>query len=294
MHEPVLLEEIDKLFSEMKIKTFFDGTLGAGGHAKRILEKHKEIELYIGCDKDPKAIGIAKKELLLWEKKVVFVRGSFSEVGNFLAKEKVKSIEGALLDLGVSSMQLDVAERGFSFQRCGRLDMRMDPESELTAEEIVNRYSKKELERIFRDFGEEPQWRVAVQGIIEARRKKPIHTTKELSDLLEQVVRRRGKIHPATRIFQALRIEVNQELAELEKGLKETVQYLSPKGRMAVISFHSLEDRIVKNALRDLAKKEKDLFRLVTKKPQAPSLTEIRKNRRSRSAKLRAIERVGL
>ncbi len=293
MHEPVLLEEIEEIFSHIAIKVFFDGTVGAGGHAKRVLEKHGEIELYIGCDRDPTALEIAAKELAPWGKKLRFVRGSFSEVENFLAKEKIGCIDGALLDLGVSSMQLDTPERGFSFQRSGRLDMRMDPDIELTAEEIVNRYSEKELSRIFRDFGEEPQWRKAVKGIIEARRRKPIHTTKELSELLEKVVRRRGKIHPATRVFQALRMEVNQELALLQIGLEEISRRLCPKGRMGVISFHSLEDRIVKFTFRDLVK-EHTHFQLVMKKPKSASREEVRKNPRSRSAKLRAIERVAV
>jgi 16S rRNA (cytosine1402-N4)-methyltransferase len=294
MHIPVLIEEIEELFSNVAIKVFFDGTLGAGGHAKRILETHGEIERYIGCDRDPQALEIAAQVLAPWKKKVQFVRGSFSEIDRFLTEEKIGCVDGALLDLGLSSMQLDSPERGFSFQRSGRLDMRMDPQIETTAEEIVNRYSEKELSRIFRDFGEEPQWRKAVKGIIEARRRKPIHTTKELSDLLEKVVRRRGKIHPATRVFQALRMEVNQELALLQIGLEEIARHLSPKGRMGVISFHSLEDRIVKLTFKDLAKEADGNYRLVMKKPLAASREEIRKNPRSRSAKLRAIEKVDI
>ncbi len=291
MHEPVLLKEVEQLFAPLEMKVFFDGTIGAGGHAERILEKHGEIELYIGCDVDPKALDIAEKRLAPWRKKVHLVQGNFAEVESFLAKDKVHSIEGALLDLGVSSMQLDTPERGFSFQRSGRLDMRMNPKINVTAEEIVNSYSEKELARIFRDFGEEPQWRKAVRAIIETRRKKPIHTTQELSLLLEKVVKRRGKIHPATRIFQALRIEVNQELDLLRVGLENITKHLSVHGRLGVISFHSLEDRIVKHSFRAMAKKENGAFDLVWKKPLPPSREEMRKNPRSRSAKFRAIER---
>ncbi len=292
MHEAVLLNEIESLFAEKTIRIFFDGTLGAGGHAKRILEKHGEIRLYIGCDRDPEALKIAKQQLEPWEEKVRFVQGSFSEVERYLEKEKVCCVDGALLDLGVSSMQLDTPERGFSFQRNGPLDMRMDPELDLTAEEIVNRYSEKDLERIFREFGEEPQWKKAVRSIVEARRKKKIHTTKELSDLLETVVRRRGKLHPATRIFQAIRMEVNDELGLIKKGVEKIAWHLCPKGRMAVISFHSLEDRIVKNLFRELSRKEEAPLLLLTKKPLVASREEMRKNPLSRSAKLREVERV--
>lgn len=279
-HKPVLLREILEAFAGQNLKTFFDGTLGAGGHAKVLLEAHPEIKRYIGCDKDPRAHALAKEVL---GEKVEFVRGSFAE----MLAELECCVDGCLLDVGVSSMQFDEKERGFSFMGEAPLDMRMDPEGELTAERIVNRYPEKELARIFFEYGEETRSRPIAKAIVEARRRRPIRTTKELVDIVAPIARR-GKLHPATLVFQALRIEVNDELGQLERGLKKGIEKLCPGGRIAVISFHSLEDRLVKNIFRD----GKDQLKILTKKPIVPSLDEIRANPRSRSAKLRVAEKV--
>ncbi len=280
-HNPVLLREVLEIFAGRDLRTFFDGTLGAGGHAKALLEAHPEIERYIGCDRDPRAHALAKEALEPWGKKVEFVRGSYAAE----VREVEGSLDGFLIDIGVSSMQFDEKERGFSFMGDAPLDMRMDPESELTAERIVNRYPEKELARIFFEYGEERRSRQVAKAIVEARRKRPIRTTQELVEIIKPVATR-GKLHPATLTFQALRIEVNDELGQLEKGLKAAMGKMAPRGRMAVISFHSLEDRIVKNVFRDARGK----VEILTKKPLSPSPEEVRKNPRSRSSKLRAVE----
>jgi|JI91814CRNA_FD_contig_31_1089662_length_960_multi_2_in_0_out_0_1 16S rRNA (cytosine1402-N4)-methyltransferase len=195
-------------------------------------------------------------------------------------------------------MQFDEEERGFSFQKSGPLDMRMDPTSDLTAEDVVNTYSEQELGRIFRDLGEESLWRRGARAIVEARRKQPIKTTTQAAEVIEKAIPRRGKLHPATKIFQAIRIYINKELESIEGTLKKAIKVLAPNGKIGVISFHSLEDRIVKNVFREASKPLKNmagkvvlesepLLKVLTKKPIVPTLKETRTNRRSRSAKLR-------
>ena len=280
-HIPVLMREVLEVFSDLEIRVFFDGTLGAGGHAKALLEAHPEIERYIGCDRDPRAHELAEKALTPWLDKVEFVRGSYAEqVG-----EVAGCIDGFLIDIGVSSMQLDERERGFSFMGDAPLDMRMDPEGDLTAEMVVNRYSEAELARIIHEYGEERRSRQVAKAIVLVRRKRRIRTTGELVEIIKPIAMR-GRLHPATLTFQALRIVVNDELGQLERGLDAAIGKLCPGGRMAAISFHSLEDRIVKNRLRDA----KDRLKILTKKPIGPSAEEMRGNPRSRSSKLRAAE----
>lgn len=297
-HLSVLREEVVDAFKDLSLETFFEGTLGAGGHAEAILESHPEIEKYLGCDRDPNALALAKTKLEPWKEKVDFIRGSYSNIEKFLDERKIDQIDGFLIDIGVSSMQLDEKNRGFSFRFTGPLDMRMDPEAPLTAEIVVNEYSQKELERIFWEYGEERGSRRAAEAIIQARKKKRIETTEELVNIVKPVLHW-GKIHPATLIFQALRIEVNDELGELEKGIQNAISRLKSGGRIAVISFHSLEDRIVKHRFKELeykpSKKGRDetgVLKILTKKPQIPSNEEIRMNPRSRSAKLRVAEKV--
>ncbi len=282
-HIPVLMREVLDVFAECKLRTFFDGTLGAGSHAEAILKAHPEIECYIGCDRDPRALELASKRLEPWKSKVEFVRGRYSE----RVAEVEGCIDGFLIDIGVSSMQLDEMERGFSFRGEAPLDMRMDPEDELTAAMIVNRYPEKDLAKIFFEYGEERKSRQIARAIVEARRKKPIRTTKDLVQIISPF-KGRGKLHPATLVFQALRIVVNDELEELKRCLDIAISKLCKKGRLAVISFHSLEDRIVKFKLRS----ESQRLKILTKKPICPTVQEMRENRRSRSAKLRAAEAI--
>lgn len=302
-HLSVLLEEVVQAFSSVKLQSFVDGTLGAGGHSYEILNEHAEIQKFMGVDQDPDALSIAKERLELWKQKIIFQRGNFSDLRKLLDKNGIKQVDGILLDLGVSSMQFDRPDRGFSLQKDGPLDMRMDPEESLTAEEIVNTWSEAELGRIFKRYGEEKRWRAAARAIVNAR---PINRTLELVEVLSRVLGRprKGKIHPATLVFQALRLAVNKEIERVEEVIPQAIESLRPGGRLAIISFHSLEDRIVKQQFRYLAD-DKESSRgiagvfiskeptidLITRKPIVPSDEEIARNPRSRSSKLRVVQK---
>lgn len=286
-HIPVLQSQVIAAFEDMQLENFFEGTVGAGGHAKEILKMHPEIKRYFACDRDPSALAIAKQVLQEWDQKIDWIYGPFSELSTYLKERKETSIDGFFIDIGVSSMQIDQAERGFSFRFDAPLDMRMDPSIEKSAEDLINTLKEEELARIFYEYGEEYRSRAAAKAIVKARRKKRISRTQELIDVLEPVLRK-GKVHFATKVFQALRIAVNDELNQLKKGLEGATTALSEGGRIAVITFHSLEDRIVKWFLR-----ENLSLKVITKKPMTASREEIRKNPRSRSAKLRVAEKVG-
>lgn len=286
-HLPVLLKEVLEIFEGKELRVFFEGTVGAGGHAGAILKAHPEIKTYLACDRDPKALALAEVALAPWGKKVEWIHGPFAELKKYLDERQIDSIDGFLIDVGVSSMQLDERERGFSFMGDAPLDMRMNPEGTLTAEMVVNRYSEAQLARILFEYGEERRSRQVAKAIVEARKKKRIRTTQELVAIIQPVATK-GKLHFATLTFQALRIEVNDELGQLERGLFAAIEKTAPGGRIAAISFHSLEDRIVKNIFRD-HKKQLDI---VTKKPIQASVEETKINPRARSAKLRAAEKV--
>jgi 16S rRNA (cytosine1402-N4)-methyltransferase len=306
-HYPVLLKEVLQAFEPLTLQVVVDGTLGAGGHAEALLKAHPEIEHYIGIDQDPQALALARERLKPWASKMNLKHGNFAHFDDFLSELSIFKVQAILVDLGVSSMQLDQAHRGFSFMQEGPLDMRMNPHLSLTAAEIVNTWSEQELGRIFRDYGEEKQWRAAARAIVQARQVHPFAKTSDLKEVLLPILARHAKkgIHPLTLIFQALRICVNRELEVLETFLPKAFDCLAPGGRLAVISFHSLEDRIVKTQMR-LAASDKwetsglsGLFRdkaptvkLVTKKPIEASEEEIRMNSRSRSAKLRVVEKL--
>ncbi|MBN1915067.1 MAG: 16S rRNA (cytosine(1402)-N(4))-methyltransferase RsmH [Parachlamydiales bacterium] len=287
-HVPVLKNEILQHLKKKVIHIVFDGTVGAGGHAAAILSEHPEIERYIGCDQDPGALEIAQKSLALWKDKVELVYGNFSHVDHFLKERNIGCLDVFLIDVGVSSMQLS-GERGFSFQKESPLDMRMDPNGPLTAKMILNTFSQKELERIFLEYGEERNYRKIAKAIVSKRSVKPFSTTKELAELVS-TINKKGKIHPATRVFQALRIAVNEELTMLQEGLKKAIDKLCQGGIIGCISFHSLEDRIVKTFFRE--KKVEGMLELITKKPIVASPGEKRDNPRSRSAKLRLAQRI--
>ena len=305
-HISVLLQEVLDAFSGCKIGVFVDGTLGAGGHAKAILQEHPEITRYIGIDQDPVAREVARERLKPWEDKVTIVSGNFSRLSEILAKLGIDKIDGALFDLGVSSMQLDRPEKGFSFSKEGPLDMRMDPEGPLTAYDIVNTWSESDLARVIRNYGEEKQWRRAARAIVEAREKGPLLTTTQLGAVLNASLFRAKKgLNPATLVFQGLRICVNSELEVVEKVVPLTIEKLAKGGRLAVISFHSLEDRIVKQAVQFAASDKMDtsgicgvfidkdpIVRILTRKPLVATEEEIAANPRSRSAKLRVVEKL--
>ncbi|MBA2726955.1 MAG: 16S rRNA (cytosine(1402)-N(4))-methyltransferase RsmH [Parachlamydiaceae bacterium] len=307
-HLSVLQREVLHYFSDSLCKIFVDGTLGAGGHSKAMLEAHPEIEKLVGIDQDPLALEIARERLKPWEDKVQLIRGNFASIKTLLNRHGIKTINGLLLDIGVSSMQLDRPEKGFSFMRDGPLDMRMDPDQPLTAAEIVNTWSERDLGVILRDYGEEKQWRALARALVEARQNFQITTTMQLSEVLMPLLGwRKGKgLHPLTLVFQALRICVNDELGVLAKILPDALDLLAPGGRLAIISFHSLEDRIVKNAFRDAASDKEDydhgleglfidkvpLVKVLTRKPAIAMEDEIMQNPRSRSAKLRVVEKL--
>jgi len=267
IHKPILLEEITKNLITNKDGIYIDATVGLGGHTKEFLKHLSNKAKIIAFDKDKDAIKIAKKNVN--DKRVVFVNKSYTEI-----KQEVDEINGILFDFGISSYQLDNPEKGFSFRFDGPLDMRFDSRDTLTAEYIVNNYNIDKLEQIIRNYGEDRNYKKIANAIVEERRLRPINSTLKLKSLIEKVSYQGGRINPATKTFQALRIEVNSELG----------------GVIAVITFHSLEDRIVKNIFRDL-KKTKN-WQLINKKVITASREEVKQNPRSKSAKLRLIKRI--
>lgn len=302
-HLPVLLNETVSLLVTSKEGVYIDGTLGGGGHSAALLALLAPAGKVVGIDRDPEAIARATARLSTEEGRFSAVRGNYSAIAEILAGLGIEKVDGILLDLGVSSRQLDAGERGFSFMRDGPLDMRMGPDAPLTAAQIVNDYPEERLVRVFREYGEEPRAARAARSIAAQRGKAPFSTTGELAAAIEKALGRNSEKHPATRIFQALRIEVNRELEGLEKFLASFPKVLKPGGRVAVISYHSLEDRLVKNAFRALEPHcvcpprspicncgEPGILRVLTRKAVKPSDEETKANSRARSARLRAAE----
>jgi 16S rRNA (cytosine1402-N4)-methyltransferase len=283
-HIPVLLEEVLHNLVNVEDGLFVDATLGGGGHTYRILERYEHLRI-IGIDADDVALTIAKGALREFQDRVTLVRGNFKTLKEILQGIGVSSIDGILFDLGTSTYQI-MGKRGFSFNDEEALDMRMDRRETLTAHDVVNRYRQEDLARILFEYGEEEKSRRIAKAIVEARQKKPIDTAKELGDLVAKVKWRRGRIHPATKTFQAIRIETNHELENLKTGVESAVEMLNPKGRISVISFHSLEDRMMKATFRN-----SPALKILTKKPIRPERKEALANPRSRSAKLRIAEK---
>jgi 16S rRNA (cytosine1402-N4)-methyltransferase len=270
-----------------------DATAGLGGHSLGILEKITPGGRLIGIDADADALRIAGETLKDFSGSFTLVNDNFRNIDRILSKENVKGVDAILMDLGISSYQIEEALRGFSIKHDSRLDMRMDRRTNLTAYDVVNRYSEKSLSEIIEKYGEERFHNRIARYIYEARRKKPIETTAELASLIRRAVGykyRNSRIDPATRSFQAIRIEVNDELGSLEEGLKSAIFWLKTGGRIAVISFHSLEDRIAKNLFKGYA--QLGVLKIITKKPLTPSHDEIFNNPRARSAKMRVVERI--
>ena len=281
-HTPVMKKEILDFLADMSLGIVFDGTCGGGGHAKEILCAHPEIVLYHACDKDVYALQKAGENLKEYTNKVSFLQTPFSS-----PPEGVFS--AILLDLGVSSFQLDNPERGFSFMKEGPLDMRMDQSQDFSAEDIVNTWSREALAQLFFEYGEERKSRQVAAFIVERRRKKRFTTTLDLAECVAKIVPRRGRAHPATQVFQALRIAVNDELTTLHKAIVNLSGRLAQGGRMIILTFHSLEDRIVKHAFLELSRTGG--FNLVIKKPLVPSRAEVIQNPRARSSKMRVLAR---
>jgi 16S rRNA (cytosine1402-N4)-methyltransferase len=305
-HISVMIREALELLRPEARQRYLDGTLGGGGHAEQILIRSSPAGRLLGLDWDDDAIAAARERLRHFGDRLIVRRANFAEAKHILAEIGWHSVHGILLDLGVSSHQLRSEERGFGFQANARLDMRMDRRQSLDAHRIVNLFAAAEIERILRDYGEEPRARRLASTIVAARKAKAIETTYDLAEIVARVKGKRGRgRHPATKTFQALRIAVNYELENLKTFLEDGYRLLLPGGRMVVIGFHSLEDRLVKSAFR---KWSRDCLcppktptcrcgwsrkvRLLTSRPLVPSPEEIQSNPRARSAKLRAVERL--
>ncbi|MGZ5552595.1 MAG: 16S rRNA (cytosine(1402)-N(4))-methyltransferase RsmH [Chthoniobacterales bacterium] len=301
-HRPVLVHEVVELLAPRPGALVVDGTCGGGGHAEAILQTGADV---LGLDQDPDAIQHASERLARFGGRVTLQQANFRDAVRVLDQLGIARIGGALLDLGVSSRQLENGARGFSIMRNGPLDMRMDPRRELTAADVINNYSEEELTRIFREYGEEPAARRLASQLVKQRKTTPFRETMQLARAVEKIVWRHGRKHPATQVFQALRMEVNDELRALEEGLLGLTSRLELGARFVVITFHSLEDRIVKNFFRDRSRQTLDrpewpeprpnpdfMFKLVTTKPVEPGESEQRLNPRARSAKLRVAERI--
>lgn len=303
VHKSVLFHECMENLNIKKDGTYIDATMGGAGHSSGICEKLSENGIFIGVDRDCEAFGVAKGRLEKFPCKKHFINANFSEIGEHTDLKA----DGILADLGVSSYQLDNAERGFTYRFDAKLDMRMNPNSDFSAYNVVNEYDFKELFRVINDYGEEKYARRIAENIVESRKTAPITTTTELIEIIRRSVPAKSarEKHPAKRTFQALRIEVNDELGSLKKGLESFFELLKPQGRMCIITFHSLEDRIVKEYFKSLvdvcicpkdfpvcACGNKPKAKLITRKPINPSEEELNENPRSHSAHLRVIEKI--
>jgi 16S rRNA (cytosine1402-N4)-methyltransferase len=301
-HRPVLQREVLELLKPKAGLLILDGTCGGGGHTEALLESGADV---LALDRDPDAVRHVTERLAHLGRRIIVRQANFRYADCVLDELGIRTIGGALLDLGVSSRQLENAERGFSFIRNGPLDMRMDPRTSLTAATIVNDYTEEKLTRLFHDLGEEPAARRIACMIVKMRKTSPFRETLPLARTIEKLVGRHGRQHPATQVFQALRMEVNDELGALEQGLRVLTARLERGGRIVVITFHSLEDRVVKNFFRDHSREWLDKpewseprrnpdydLTIITPKPVEPSEEEQRANPRSRSAKLRVAEKI--
>ncbi len=307
-HISIMLNECMDALDIKSNGTYVDGTLGGAGHSEKIVQQIFPNGRLIGIDKDEEALSASKKRLKEYEKCVTFVNDDFKNYKNIINNLDLKEIDGVLLDLGISSYQIDNAERGFSYMKDAPLDMRMNKTQELTARKVVNEYSPAELVKILFTFGEESFTRPIVKEIVRRREIKPIETTMELADIIKNVVPKKFQIkrgNPAKKTFQAIRIEVNSELLNLAECVEDMAKSLKVGGRLAIITFHSLEDRIVKNIFKKLQNPcecppnfpicvcgKTQVVKILTKKPIIPSKEEVEENPRSRSAKLRVIEKI--
>ena len=305
-HESVLEGEVIQNFNLLEGSLIVDGTLGDGGHAELLLKNTTSVRV-LGIDRDLRAIERAEKRLAPFRDRITLVHGNFGDIKTILKKENVMNVDGLLLDLGVSSPQLDSPNRGFSFMRNGPLDMRMDSSQKITAADLLIELPDEKLVSVIKEYGEERFSKRIVRAIRQAQKQSAIKTTLQLSNIISRVIHasRQTKIHPATRTFQALRIAVNGELEHIKKALRDSVDILQESARVIVISFHSLEDRIVKNFFKTEEKGcvcppkipvcscgHKQRLKIITRKPIIPAVEEVRRNSRASSAKLRVAERV--
>lgn len=291
VHTPVMLEEVINYLNIIPEGIYIDATIGTGGHSREILRRLKGKGLLIGFDKDLESIKIAENNLKNISSNFILINKSYNEIPKILEDLNIGKIDGILYDLGISSFQLEGSKRGFSFKNWDEpLDMRFSLEEEIKASDILNSYSQKNLEKIFIKYGEDPFSKKIANLIVEERKKKPFEKVGDLVSIIERNIPIKGKIHPATRIFQALRIEVNNELKILENSLENILSFLKNNARIVILSYHSLEDRIVKNFFKINEKEGK--LKIITKKPLRPSKEEVEKNPRARSAKMRVGERI--
>lgn len=307
VHQPVLLNEVIAGLNLKPNGIYVDCTLGGGGHTQAVLDSQPDVTV-IGIDQDPNALAAAQARLAPYGSRVKYVRDNFRNLDRVLASVDHLYVDGILMDIGVSSPQLDQKDRGFSYQHDARLDMRMDPMAQISAHDLVNSLTKQELTRIIRDYGEERWANRIAEFIVEHRREKPIDTTGELVSVIKAAIPKKARLegpHPAKRTFQALRIAVNDELGALSEAIEKAVNHLKPQGRLCVITFHSLEDRLVKNAFREFENPcicppglpictcgKEPLVKIITRKPIAAGQEELAANPRARSAKLRVCERL--
>ena len=285
VHVPVLLQQALLFLSPKANQNFIDATAGEGGYSKEILKHNSPRGKVIAIDWNSEVISELKKNIR--SDRLIAVSGNFKDIDSLAEKSGVKEIHGVVFDLGLSRFLLEKSGRGFSFRKDEPLKMSFDKESEKTAEEIINRYSVKDLEKLFHDYGQERFSKRIAEAIVRAR---PIHSSLELAKIIAKAVPQRFKIHPATRIFQALRIAVNDELFNLEQALPKAVKLIARGGRVVVVSYHSLEDKIVKNIFKEEARMRK--VKILTKKPVEPEENEIKANPSSRSARLRVVEKI--
>lgn len=307
-HVSVLLDECIENLNIKPDGVYVDCTMGGAGHSKEIVKRLSEKGLFIGFDQDKNAIETAKERLKDYKDRVKFVHSNFENLKEELHKIGVYKIDGVLADLGVSSHQLDEAERGFSYMQDAPLDMRMDIRKDFSAKDVVNTYSEEELSKIIKEYGEDNWAKRIAKFIVEKRAEKEIETTGELVEIIKSAIPKKARIdgpHPAKRTFQAIRIEVNNELGVINKMINDAVSMMNEGGRVCIITFHSLEDRIVKNEFKHLATDcicpshflmcqcdKESLVKVITRKPILPTNKEIEENPRSRSAKLRVCEKI--
>jgi 16S rRNA (cytosine1402-N4)-methyltransferase len=291
MHIPVLLQEVIKFLNPQSNENFIDMTVGEGGYAMAILQYTAPLGKILGIDLDEESLKVAKENLLAFENRAILKQGNYKDVDKIVKEVDILPVNGIVFDLGLGTFQIEDSSRGFSFLRDEPLKMTFDLGSEMSAEKVINESSLELLTKIFQEYGEEKNAYKIAQAIVEERKNKKITRTSELVEIIEKIVDgRRNRLHPATKIFQALRIYVNDELNNLKEGLEKSVKILDKDGRIAVVSYHSLEDRLVKKFYKE--KEKEGVLKIITKKPITPTKVEILNNRRSRSAKLRVAQKI--
>jgi 16S rRNA (cytosine1402-N4)-methyltransferase len=291
MHIPVLLQEVIKFFNPQSNENFIDMTVGEGKYAMAIFQYTAPLGKILGIDLDEGSLKVAKENLLAFENRAILKQGNYKDIDKIAKEVDILPVSGIVFDLGLGTFQIEDSSRGFSFLRDEPLKMTFDLGSEMSAEKVINESSLELLTKIFQEYGEEKNAYKIARAIVEERKNKKITRTSELVEIIEKTVDgRRNRLHPATKIFQALRIYVNDELNNLKEGLEKSVKILDKDGRIAVVSYHSLEDRLVKKFYKE--KEKEGVLKIITKKPITPTKVEVLNNRRSRSAKLRIAQKI--